>query len=483
MSKGSDVPTDIPAATGDDLAFAGVAHQAELLRAGELTPRELVELYLGRIERLNPRLNAFVSVRADAALAEADAALERLRAGESGALLGVPVAVKDNVDLAGEITGHGSGANETPAATDSEVVRRLRVAGAPILGKTALPELAMWGHMTESRTHGATRNPWDTEFATGGSSGGTAAAVAAGLAPVGLGSDGGASIRVPAALCGLFGLKPTRGRISTLPDSEHWHGLTVFGGLARSVLDAALFDDALRGAAAGDAHTPPEPEMSFADAARREPPRLRVAVSSKGILPGVKAGRVARRAVAETAELLRSLGHEVSERDPDYGQLMPVMMPRYLNGVAIDAAKLGHPERLERRSRRMAWLGRRLAGRALRRSKRREPLVAKRVNAIFDDHDVLLTPVTAAQPEPVERWRGKGAVRTFYGGGPYVTFTAIWNYLGQPAAAVPVGLDEDGLPTAIQIAAPLNGETTLLSLAAQLERARPWADRRPPLAA
>ena len=157
-------------------------------------------------------------------------------------------------------------------------------------------------------------------------------------------------------------------------------------------------------------------------------------------------------------------------------------MPRYLAGVADDAAKLDHPERLEPRSRRMAGWGRRLHGRALRRAVRREPAVAERVNAIFVDHDVLLTPVTAAQPQAVGRWRDKGAVRTFNGGGPFVTYTAIWNYLGQPAAAVPAGFDEDGLPTAVQIAAGINGETTLLSLAAQLEQARPWADRRPPVA-
>jgi len=477
----SERPAASATTAGEDLAFAGAARLAELLRRGEVTPRELVELYVRRIERLDPKLGAFVSIRAEAALAEADAALERLRAGESGPLLGVPVAVKDNVDLAGEVTGHGTGANDTPVRSDSEVVRRLRLAGAPILGKTTMPELAMWGHMTESRAHGPTRNPWDTGRSTGGSSGGTAAAVAAGLAPVGLGSDGGASIRVPSAMCGLFGLKPTRGRISTLPDAEHWHGLTVLGGLARTVLDSALFDDALRGPAAGDAHTPPAPEINFTDAARREPRRLRIAVSLKGTLPGVKAGSTARRTVEETAELLRSLGHQVAERDPDYGQLLPDIMPAYLSGVADDAAKLEHPDRLEARSRHMAAIGHRLHGRALRRGLRRQPVVATRVNAIFAEHDVLLTPVTAAQPEPVERWRGKGAVRTFNGSGPYVTYTAIWNYLGQPAAAVPAGLDENGLPTAVQLAAPLNGETTLLSLAAQLERARPWAEHRPPV--
>lgn len=478
MSPGSDTPIHMSAEKDDDLAFAGVARLSERLRAGEVTPRELVELYLARIERLDSRLNAFVTVRAEAALAEADAALGRLRAGELGPLLGIPVAVKDNVDIAGEVTGHGTSANETPAAEDAEVVRRLRAAGAPMLGKTALPELEIWGHMTESQTHGATRNPWDPERTTGGSSGGTAAAVAAGLAPVGLGSDGGASIRVPAALCGLFGLKPTRGRISLLPDTQRWHGLSVLGGLARSVLDAALFDDALRGAVTGDAHTPPEPAMSFADAARREPGPLRVAVSLKGTLPGVKAAPTARRAVEETADLLRSLGHQIAERDPSYGLLAPDLVPRYLAGVADEAAKLDHPERLEARTRRMAALGRRLHGRALRR----EPVVAERINAIFASHDILLTPVTAAQPEPVERWRGKGAVRTFNGSGPYVTYTAIWNYLGQPAASVPTGFDDDGLPTAVQIVAPVNGEATLISLAAQLEGARPWADRRPRVA-
>jgi amidase len=464
---------------GDDLAFVGVSSLSELLRAGEVTPRELVELYAARIERFDPQLNAFVSVRTEAALAEADAAFARLRAGESGPLLGVPVVVKDNVDVEGEVTGYGTGANEMPATDDSEVVRRLRAAGAPLLGKTTQPELEMWGHVTESQTHGVTRNPWDPSRTTGGSSGGTAAAVAAGLAPAGLGSDGGASIRVPAALCGLFGLKPTRGRISTLPDRERWHGLTVFGGLARSVLDVALFDDAVRGPCGGDAHAPSEPGVSFAEAARRDPGRLRVAASLKGTLPGVKAGQAARRAVEETVELLRSLGHEVAWRDPNYGVLFADILPPYLAGIADDAAKLEHPERLERRSRRMAAIGTRVHGRPLVRALRREPKVAERVNTVFAEHDVLLTPVTAAQPKPIQALLGKGAFRTFNDSGPYVTYTAIWNYLGQPAAAVPTGFDEEGLPTAIQIVAPAGGEPTLLSLAGQLERERPWVDHRP----
>jgi amidase len=479
MSTASERPLEAAVPAGEDLAFAGVARLSELLRAGEATPRELVELYLGRIERLDPKLGAFVSVRADAALAEADAALARLRAGQSGPLLGVPVAVKDNVDIAGEVTGHGTAANETAANSDAEVVRRLRAAGAPMLGRTTLPELAMWGHMTESRTHGATRNPWDIDRYTGGSSGGTAAAVAAGLAPVGLGSDGGGSIRVPAALCGLFGLKPTGGRISTLPDPEHWHGLTVFGGMARSVLDAALFDDAVRGHAAGDAHTPPEPDVSFADAARRQPGRRRIAVSSRVTLPGIRPGPAARRAVAETAELLRSLGHEVAERDPDYGQLLPDIMPLYLAGLADDAAKLDHPERLEPRSR--AWPGWAGGFMAARCGAGAAASPSSAGGSTRSSPNTMYCSPRSPRPSPrrVGSSQGNGAVRTFYGTGPYVTYTAVWNYLGQPAAAVPAGFDEDGLPTAVQLAAPAGSETMLLSLAAQLEQARPWADRRP----
>ena len=471
----------VTAAGDEDLPFAGVSRLGELLRAGEVAPRELVELYLGRIERLDSRLNAFVSVRAEGALAEADAALRRLRAGDTGALLGVPVVVKDDVDIAGELTTRGTGAQATPAGGDAEVVRRLRAAGAPILGKTALPELATCGQLTESPTYGVTHNPWDLARTSGGTSGGTAVAIAAGLAPVGLGADGAGSIRVPAAFCGLFGLAPSRGRISTMPDPDPWYGLTVFGGLARSVLDAALFDDALYAPGPGGPLGPPGLEVTLARAATGEPSRLRVAMSLKGMVPWVRPGAVARRSVEQTAELLRSLGHRVSECDPHYGQLSNGIAVRSLAGIADDAARLDHPERLGDRTRRMARMGRALHGRALRRARQREPSARRRVNRIFAEHDILLTPVTAVQPCPVERWHDAGMIRTLLGGGPYVTYTAVWNYLGQPAASVPTGLDEDGLPTAVQLAGPAGSETTIVALAAQIEHAQPWAHRKPPV--
>jgi amidase len=457
-----------PTTSHEDLAFAGLAEQARLVRSGEVSSRDLVEMSLERIERLDPKLNAFRCVLADAARAAAGAADARCEAGERAPLLGVPVAVKDNVDMTGELTCHGTGANETPATSDGEAVRRLRAAGAVIVGKTNLPELAMWGQFTESQTYGATRNPWNPERASGGSSGGSAAAVAAGMVAGALGSDGGASIRVPAAMCGIVGIKPQRGRVPLAPDKDHWHGLTHFGPLARSVGDAALLLDVL-----GDSGT----ELS--GAAAREPGRMRIGIAMKPGLPGIRLTKPWREAVERTAELLRSLGHEVIKAQPRYGALLPVIMPRYLAGVADDAARLDKPELLERRSRRMAGAGRRLHGRPLRRALRREPKVAARLNKPFQSVHALIMPTVAQAAEPVGASQPRGAVRTFYRGGPYVAYTAPWNYTGQPAAAIPAGFDDDGMPLSVQVVVRPGEDAALVSLAAQLERARGASARRP----
>jgi amidase len=440
-----------------------------VLNAGQVTPRELTEFFLARIERLNPALCAFISVRAERAVAEADVALERIRAGERGPLLGVPVAVKDNVDLVGEATTHGIGGPPAVAAADSEVIRRLRGAGAIVLGKTALCELAAWGHFTASAAYGVTRNPWNLERSPGGSSGGSAAAVAAGLVPVALGSDGGGSIRIPSAFCGLFGLKPTRGRIPLAPLEDHWYGCTVLGGVGRSVLDVAVFDDAIAAVSA--------PELSLAAAARRDPRRLRIAVSRKPAIPGVKPSAESIAALEQTTQLLRSLGHEVEERDLAQPQLLTTFTPRWAAGIRDDALARGAD--LEPRTRRMATVGRWLGGRALRRSIEAEPAVARRLNAVFDRYDLVMTPVTAAQPPSAEISGGVGALRTFNQSSPYVCYTPTWNYVGQPAASIPAGFDGDGLPRAIQLAGPPNSETTIVSLAAQIEAASPWRQHRP----
>jgi amidase len=247
----------------DDLAFAGAAQQAELIRAGQVSPTELVQGALDRIERLEPQLNAFRVVLAERALAEAKQAEARLGAGDERPLLGVPIALKDGHDLAGEASSHGTDCYPEPVRADAEMVARLRGAGAIVVGKTNLPELAIFG-FTESATWGVSRNPWDSQHGTGGSSGGSASAVAAGLVPLASASDGAGSIRIPAASCGVFGLKPSRGRISLAPDLEHWNGMSVNGCLSRTVLDTAIYLDLTSGGSK-EPGAPPPPNRPFVE--------------------------------------------------------------------------------------------------------------------------------------------------------------------------------------------------------------------------
>jgi amidase len=464
-------PTDKPGASGAaDLAFAGAARQAELIRDREISAGELVATYLDRIGRLDPDLNAFRVVLGEEALAEAERAQTRVDAGETAPLLGVPVAIKDEFDVAGQLNTMGSEAVEEPAREDSEVVRRLRAAGAIPIGITNVPELTIWP-FTETEAWGKTRNPWNPERTPGGSSGGSGAAVAAGLAPVALGSDGMGSIRIPAAWCGLFGLKPQRGRISYRPLPEHWHGLSVPGPLARRVVDAALFLDAVAS---------PAPAEPFAQAAQRSPRRLRVAMSLK--VPPLVTARVSaesRRAVETAANLLGSLGHDVEQRDPDYGLAFSHALRRYLRGIHDDVAAMPNRERLERRTRGMARLGALVPARSVRRSRAAEPKVAARVSSLFRQFDVLITPVTARPAPAVGKWEGRGAQRTTNGSAWHCPFTGMWNFTGQPAAAVPVGFDDHGMPLSVQLIGRPDDEATLLSLAAQLEAERPWAEVRP----
>ena len=458
-----------------DLAFAGLARQAELLRAGDVSPRELVEACLGRIARLDGRLNAFRVVLAERALAEADQAAARLRAGEDRPLLGVPVAIKDDTDVAGEVTPIGSGAYGAPAARDADVVRRLREAGAIVIGKTNVSELVAQP-FTETAEWGVTHNPWDLDRTPGGSSGGSAAAVAAGLVGGALGSDGAGSIRGPAACCGLVGIKVTRDRISLAPKDDHWYGLSVYGPLVRRVSDAALFLDVT-------AQRPPD--TPFADAARRAPGRLRIALSFK-MPPGLPAliARLhpdVRRVTHDAADLLRGLGHEVADRDPDYGMVSNDFTARYMRGVHDDAKAMDRPWRLERRTRALARLGGLFPPAYLRRLRAAEAEQARRINAIYDDCDVLLSPALTTPPLRVGRFQGSGALWTLLGSAAFHAYLPTWNAVGNPTASLPAGTTADGLPLNVQLAARPGDESTLLSLAAQIEAERPWADRRPPV--
>ncbi|HEY2479104.1 MAG TPA: amidase [Solirubrobacterales bacterium] len=467
-------PTPFPdAAAAPELAFTGLADQARLLTEREVSSRELVELSLARIEAAQPRLNAFRVILAEDALAEADLADVRLRGGDGGAhapLLGVPVAIKDDVDLAGHTTPFGCGGEVERCRADAELVRRLRFSGAIIVGKTQAPEVGQW-HFTESPTFGATRNPWHEGHAPGGSSGGAAAAVAAGLVAGAIGSDGAGSIRIPAAWCGLVGLKPQRGRISTWPDAEAFHGLTVFGPLARSAADAALLLDAVTGNVPADIHQPSPPSEPFAEAAAREPGRLRIALSLK-VPFGIhdKLCDEHRAATFAMAERLESLGHEVVERDVDYGLVAPALVPRGTAGVRdwlrdheVDRAAL------EPRTRVHARLGALLGGVPLRAARAAEPALRRRLGRIFDDHDLVLTPTTAMPPPEIGRYDGRGYWATGGSASETCPFAFAWNVTGWPGISVPAGLTATGLPIGAQLLAHHSQEGLLLALAKQLE--------------
>jgi amidase len=452
-------------------AFDGVAGQAELVRRGDVSSRELVEAALARIERLDGELNAFGAVYPESALAEADRADERRSRGERAPLLGVPVAVKDEIDLAGEITSRGTGAVKARAAADAEVVRRLREAGAIVIGKTTMPEVGLWP-FTESITWGVTRNPWDPDHTPGGSSGGSAAAVAAGLVPAALAADGAGSIRIPAACCGLFGLKPQSGRVPRSPhdrDGSHW---ICFGAVTRSVLDTAIVLDVI----ADGAHP-------FSEAVETSPGRLRIAVSEA--FPAGTRGTLSPEvleALRGTAELLRELGHEVVEADIDFRvRDLPVIVGLMFRGIHDFVHEMDSPQRLERRTRALARPGGLISDRVVERLLRAERRIADRVGRLFADHDVLLTPMMSEPAVPAQIMEGRGATVTYLWETTWVPFNVLWNATGQPAASVPAGMSASGLPLAVQLVGRPHDEATLLSLAAQLEKARPWAGRRPPV--
>jgi amidase len=471
-------PVSVMPAVDDDLAFAGAARIAEMVRAGEVSPSELVELYLGRIAALESELNAYRVVLSDGARADAKRAEERLAAGDDAPLLGVPVAIKDNVDYAGEVTTHGTAAYGEPAAEDGLVVRRLRKAGATILGKTNLPELAICG-FTESPTWGDTRNPWDTSRTCGGSSGGSGVATAAGMCAIAHATDGAGSIRYPAAYNGLFGLKPQRNRISLSPDREHWYGLSVSGCVSRTVMDTALYLDVMSGPEKGDFESPPPFERPLVEAARTPPGRLRIACSTKTASPVRKSDEVLA-AYRETVELLHSLGHEVTDAGPSYGRARIDFFPLYFRGIRDEALSLPHPERLSDQTKGFVRAGRVFSDRRMAKVKDRMPRAAAKIQELFTDYDLLITPATAEPPFEIGRWRGKGALRTMNGMSQVYPYGFTWNYTGQPAATIPAGFTDAGLPRSVMMIARPNDEATLVSVATQLEAERPWAERRTP---
>ncbi|GCB44046.1 amidase [Streptomyces sp. NL15-2K] len=457
----------------------GLTESARALADGELTSQALVERALARIEATQGSLNAFRIVRSEAALAEAKAADEELAAGVRKPLLGVPVAVKDDMDVAGEPTAFGCQGEFPPVAADGEAVRRLRAAGAVIIGKTNTCEFGQWP-FTEGPAFGATRNPWSPEHTPGGSSGGSAAAVAAGLVPAALGSDGAGSVRIPASWTHLIGIKPQRGRISTWPRGESFHGITVNGTLARTVADAALLLDAASGNHDLDPHRPPA--VGAAEAVGRDPGRLRIALALKPPFTAVPARLQpeVQAQVVRLAEKLGDLGHTVVEADPPYGQIGLTFVPRATAGIAERVRETPFPALLDRRTRGAARLGELLGGAPLRVARRAETVLQRRIGAFFETYDVILAPTTAAPPPRIGallNLNGFATDRAMIAACPYAW---PWNVLGWPGVNVPAGFVTGQLPVGAQLLGPANSEPLLVSLAAQLEAELRWHEAWPP---
>ncbi|TQF73474.1 amidase [Rhodococcus spelaei] len=457
----------------EDTRQLGLEDTAKALADGTATSVELVRRSLAAIEASQPTLNAFKVVRRTAALAEAADADRRLAAGERLPLLGVPIAVKDDVDVTGEPTAFGCPGEFPAKSADSEVVRRLRAAGAVIVGKTNSPELGQWP--LTGGEFGHTRNPWAHDRTPGGSSGGSAAAVAAGLVPAALGSDGAGSVRIPASWTNLVGIKPQRGRISTWPDAEAFYGITVNGPLARTVADAALLLDLVSGNHEGDLHQPPP--VTVRDTVDREPGRLRIALSLK--IPYTATPRTLhpeiRDAIGATAHTLRRLGHEVVVADPAYGILFGLnFLPRSMAGLEQWRGRVPDPDLLDPRTLANARTGRLLGGLPLRAARAAEPRMRRRIGAIFDDFDVILAPTTATPPPLVDAIDGIGNVETDKVVTAACPYAWPWNVLGWPSVNVPAGFTSDGLPRGVQLMGHDNTEPMLVSLAAQLERELRW---------
>ena len=439
-----------------DMIGRSAVEIATAVRAGKVTAGEVVAGHLDRIARRNAELGAFVRIRPAAAAAEAQAVDARADRAELP-LAGVPVAVKDNVPVTGEPMGYGSAAfPQVPRDHDHPVVARLRAAGAIVVGLTNLPELAIYP-FTDS-VYGIARNPWDPRRTPGGSSGGSAAAVASALVPLAHGTDGLGSVRIPAAACGLFGIKPGTGLLPGDLGETGWFGLSESGSLATTVADAAL----MLGVMAGTSYSAAEPGP------------LRIAASVRPPGPGIMIHPSSSAPVRACAELLGKSGHEVTDADPPYpGWLVPVVLSYWFAGPAEEAA--GHAG-MEPRTRRHVRAGE-LAARA------RPPRASDRARlraalaSFFDRYDVLVMPTLARPCPPARRYGERSWLRSVATALMFAPMTGVWNLAGFPAASVPV--PGQGLPGAVQLVAAPGREQTLLALGAQIERVNPWRRHAP----
>ncbi|GAA4797475.1 amidase [Actinomycetospora chlora] len=429
--------------------------QVAALRRGDVSAVELAAAAVAAARALDARVNAFVAIDEDAAHAAAQEADRRRAAGEDGPLLGVPIALKDDLDAAGHVTSWGTRSRRTPARADGPVVTTLRAAGAVPVGRTTLPELALYG-FTESERFGITRNPVDPGRTPGGSSGGSAAAVAGGAVGIATASDGAGSIRIPASCCGLVGIKPGAGRTP----GGGWNGLSVQGCLTRRVADSALYLDLL-----GDFPAP------LAAAAEADPGPLRIGVDlTSPVAPALPLDPELAAAVRRTADTLADLGHDVREVRTRWGTAPLGFVARMLHGVATAAAEVDDPGLLEARTAEVAWIGRRIPDAAIAPARRQGEARGRRLLADLDV-DVLLTPPARGPAPAIGRWAGRRGLPTMLALARFYAHTPGFNHTGLPAAVVPVARSRGGLPLTVQIVTGPGEDARLVALAAQVERA------------
>jgi amidase len=465
--------------------FRSAGELAGLVRSGECSATELVYSSLERIDALDGTVGAFVEVDVDGALAAAAAIVP----GDERPFAGVPIAIKNNRAVRGlRLTQGAALMRDFIAPYDHSVVTRLRRAGFVIVGTTKLPEFGILP-VTEPALHGPARNPWDLERTAGGSSGGSAAALAAGMVPIAHGNDGGGSLRIPAACCGLVGLKAQRNRVSTAPELGA-SALTVDGVLTRTVAETAALLDLLAGYESGDAALAPPPAEPFALTAARPPARLRIAFTTLPPLPDATVDPLCVEATTRAATLLESLGHEVEEVTPPWQSedLQEMFGDYFAVHVAVGvyfAALAGasgepHAPDMEPLSWALWTRCQRISSVAFQVLQTQIQARMRAVVSYLEQYDVLLTPALAERPLPLGTIDSAAAdpLAAFTRSGYFTPFTPVFNASGQPAIALPLFQGEDGLPLGVQIAGRPAGEGTLLALAAQLEQAEPWAGRR-----
>ena len=473
----------------EDIALLDATAQAELVRRKQVKPIELVDAAIERIERLNPKLNAVVTPMYDEARRVAGGPLP------DSLLAGVPFLLKDlGPQYAGVRYTCGSASmKDYVSKEDSELTKRYKRAGLIVVGKANTPELGLVP-TTEPKLFGPARNPWDTSRSTGGSSGGSGAAVASGMVPAAHGNDGGGSIRIPASCCGLFGLKPTRARTPKGPAiGDSMSGLSIDHVITRSVRDSAAILDASAGPDLGDPYWAPPPARPFVDEVGSDPGRLRIAFTTRTVT-GVPVHDDCVAAVKDAAALCSDLGHEVADASPAvdgqvYTQAFSAIWAAgcawSLDSFAFLTGRKPSPDQVEPLTWALYQIGRGttaadylLAVTALQR-------IARDVARFFQDYDLWLTPTVAEPPPPLGTLDAApdNPMAGFVRAGQFVPFTPLVNGTGQPAMSVPLYWNEEGLPIGVHFVARFGDEATLFRLASQLEQARPWAGRRPPVSA